>query len=216
MNFEYSEPLLGLSLAPDKPDVIYAAGISGAVALGILYLTNRAAAKRQSLEIQAKADEKNSERAYLLKKELYLGFIDSLINAEDHLRAHISHDPLDLENRTVQRLLTHQIAKLLLVASPEVYKAVREYALAAGSAEVELKMARSETEGEIRKLLPMKEGRKALGSESLDLQQKLTHVNPESPTPAEQEALRRLEAVESSRHEHIRLDLAVKMRTLKG
>src|SRR5690349_688673 len=122
MRFENFRLLFGLTIAPEKPDVIYAAAIPAVVALGVLFLTNKAASKRQSLELRAKADEKNSERAYQLKKELYLGFIESLVNAEDHLRAHISHAPLDLDNKTVQRLVTHQSAKLVLVASHAVYE----------------------------------------------------------------------------------------------
>lgn len=88
-----------------------------------------------------------------------------------------------------------------MVASSEVHQAVREYSLVAGSAEIELKKARSEMEGEIRKLMDMKERRDAFGLESLALQRKLKHADFESLTPTEKETFGSLDAVESSRRE---------------
>lgn len=113
-------------VAPEKMDAIYGACVGGLIAFVTAFFANRHALKRQKLELTFQMDEKRKERQHSLKREVYL----PLVVAANEAVAFVTQLPTvpfeRIRNDNPMNELARQIARLNLIAPPEVMKPVSE------------------------------------------------------------------------------------------
>lgn len=109
---------------PERLDTLYGAIAGGLIAFLSAFLTNRHALKRQKLDLAHQAEQKEKERLHAMKRDIYLPYLGALGSAVSFV-ARIATVPF--ENLTVETPLDElgkQVAKISLVAPPEVVEPV--------------------------------------------------------------------------------------------
>ena len=111
-------------LLPDKPDAIYSAAIAGSIAIIVGFFANRHALKRLRLELQHQANQRELERQFSLKRDIYIPLLEAATNATSYY-GQIATVPTELirQPEPLNSLARH-IAKLNGVASKEVIESV--------------------------------------------------------------------------------------------
>jgi hypothetical protein len=105
---------------PERFDAIYGAAIGGAIALLTSIFSNRNARKRQTIDLKAQSEERDKERHYSLKREVYLPLIEASSGAISFV---MQLPTVALEQLRTQEPLMHfarQAARLGLIAPSSV------------------------------------------------------------------------------------------------
>lgn len=123
--------LLGVEMTkpwwmPEHPDAMYGAALGGAIALLTALFTNRNARKRQAQDLAHSTAEKERDRQYTLRREIYL----PLVEASNSAVAFVCQTPTaPLEQLKNQEPLFHLgrlMARLGLIAPPPVQESVQK------------------------------------------------------------------------------------------
>jgi len=108
------------SIAPDKFGAIYGALVAGGAAVIVAYLSNRHAFKRLNLELQHQTEQKERERQFALRRDIYVPLLEAASSAMSYY-GQIGTVPSELFRQPEPlNALARQIAKLNVIASKRI------------------------------------------------------------------------------------------------